>query len=79
MCLACPERDEAQDAMPVGDLLAPLREGRVFLDLKSMIDPAKVRPDLPVLEPVMTRCDELVRSRPSRARHDRCFTSSRAA
>jgi UDP-N-acetyl-D-mannosaminuronate dehydrogenase len=25
------------------------------------------------------RCEELLRSRPSRARHDRCFTSSRAA
>jgi UDP-N-acetyl-D-glucosamine/UDP-N-acetyl-D-galactosamine dehydrogenase len=33
-------------AMPVGELLAPLREGGMLLDLKSMIDPAKIRPDV---------------------------------
>jgi UDP-N-acetyl-D-glucosamine/UDP-N-acetyl-D-galactosamine dehydrogenase len=33
-------------ALPIEELLAPIREGGVFVDLKSTIDPAQVRPDI---------------------------------
>jgi UDP-N-acetyl-D-galactosamine dehydrogenase len=33
-------------AIPTEELLAPIREGGVFVDLKSTIDPKRVRPDI---------------------------------
>ena len=33
-------------ALPTEELLAPIREGGVFVDLKSSLDPARVRPDI---------------------------------
>jgi UDP-N-acetyl-D-glucosamine/UDP-N-acetyl-D-galactosamine dehydrogenase len=44
LMLAVPHRELL--AMPVSELLAPLHMGGMFLDLKSMIDPAKVRADV---------------------------------
>jgi UDP-N-acetyl-D-galactosamine dehydrogenase len=44
LILAVPHREVL--ARPVQDLLAPVREGGVFVDLKSAIDPKSVRPDV---------------------------------
>ena len=44
LILAVPHREVL--AQPVQDLLAPVREGGVFVDLKSVIDPKTVRPDV---------------------------------
>jgi UDP-N-acetyl-D-galactosamine dehydrogenase len=44
LILAVPHREVL--AQPVQDLLAPVREGGVFIDLKSAIDPKTVRPDV---------------------------------
>jgi UDP-N-acetyl-D-galactosamine dehydrogenase len=44
LLLAVPHRELL--ARPMEELLAPLRKGGVFLDLKSAIDPAKLRPDV---------------------------------
>jgi UDP-N-acetyl-D-galactosamine dehydrogenase len=44
MILAVPHRELL--ARPLTELLAPLREGGVFVDLKSVIDRTAIRPDL---------------------------------
>jgi UDP-N-acetyl-D-galactosamine dehydrogenase len=44
LVLAVPHRELI--ARPVPELLAPLREGGVFVDLKSILDPASLRPDI---------------------------------
>ena len=44
LILAVPHREVL--AQPVQDLLAPVREGGVFVDLKAVIDPKTVRPDV---------------------------------
>jgi UDP-N-acetyl-D-galactosamine dehydrogenase len=44
MIFAVPHRELL--ALPIDQLLAPLREGGVLVDLKSMLDPARVRPDI---------------------------------
>jgi UDP-N-acetyl-D-galactosamine dehydrogenase len=44
LILAVPHRELV--AMPLGALLSPLRESGVLLDLKSVLDPAQVRPDV---------------------------------
>jgi hypothetical protein len=44
MILAVPHRELL--ARPVAELLAPVREGGLFLDLKAAVDPKRVRPDV---------------------------------
>ena len=44
LVLAVPHRELL--ALPIPELTAPLREGGVFVDLKSMVDPASLRPDI---------------------------------
>ena len=44
LVLAVPHRELL--ALPIAELTAPLREGGVFVDLKSMVDPASLRSDI---------------------------------
>jgi UDP-N-acetyl-D-galactosamine dehydrogenase len=44
LVLAVPHRELL--ALPIPELTAPLREGGVFVDLKSILDPASLRPDI---------------------------------